>query len=153
MTRLHARAMLDYPFSAPATDGSVVEVASGILWVRMPMPMALDHINIYLLRGDDGWTLIDTGLNTELTRERWEQIAANHLQGLPVVRLVCTHMHYDHAGLASWHHRRPAGRGVRLARMAIGHGAGASRWAQCLHPQLAAGHRCHTPAAEPRQWD
>ena len=102
MSRLHARAVLDYPFDAPATDGSAVEVAPGILWVRMPMPMALDHINIYLLRGIEGWTLIDTGLNTELTRERWEHIAANHLEGLPIVRLVCTHMHYDHAGLASW---------------------------------------------------
>lgn len=102
MTRLHARVVLDYPLIAPATDGSVVEIAPGILWARMPMPMALDHINVYLLRGDDGWTLIDTGLNTDTTRERWEHIAATHLQGLPIVRLVCTHMHYDHAGLASW---------------------------------------------------
>ncbi len=102
MTRLHARAVLDYPLVAPATDGSVVEVAPGILWARMPMPMALDHINIYLLRGSEGWTLIDTGLHTDMARERWEYIAANHLQGLPIVRLVCTHMHYDHAGLASW---------------------------------------------------
>ena len=102
MSRLHARAVLDYPFDAPATDGTAVEVAPGILWVRMPMPMALDHINIYLLRGDDGWTLIDTGLNTDTSRERWEHIASTHLQDLPIVRLVCTHMHYDHAGLASW---------------------------------------------------
>ena len=102
MTRLHARAVLDYPLAAPATDGSVVEVAPGILWARMPMPLALDHINVYLLRGDEGWTLIDTGLNTDATRERWEHIAATHLQGRPIVRLVCTHMHYDHAGLASW---------------------------------------------------
>ena len=102
MTRLRARVVLDYPFVAPATDGSAVEVAPSILWVRMPMPMALDHINVYLLRAEEGWTLIDTGLNTELTRERWEHIAATHLQGLPIVRLVCTHMHYDHAGLASW---------------------------------------------------
>ncbi|MDB5732947.1 MAG: beta-lactamase [Variovorax sp.] len=102
MTRPHARAVLDYPFTAPATDGSVVEIAPGILWARMPMPMALDHINVYLLRGIEGWMLIDTGLNTDATRERWEHIAATHLDGLPIVRLVCTHMHYDHAGLASW---------------------------------------------------
>lgn len=102
MTRPSDRAVLDYPFTAPVSDGSVVEVAPGILWARMPMPMALDHINVYLLRGDEGWTLIDTGLNTDTGRERWEHIAANHLQGLPIVRLVCTHMHYDHAGLASW---------------------------------------------------
>ena len=102
MTRLHAQAVQDYPFAAPATDGSVVEVAPGILWARMPMPMALDHINVYLLRCEDGWTLIDTGLNTDDTRARWEHIAAHHLRGLPIVRLVCTHMHYDHAGLAHW---------------------------------------------------
>jgi glyoxylase-like metal-dependent hydrolase (beta-lactamase superfamily II) len=102
MTRLHASAVLDYPFTAPATDGSVVEFAPGILWARMPMPMTLDHINVYLLCGTDGWTLIDTGLNTEVTRERWERIAATHLRGLPIARLVCTHMHYDHAGLAAW---------------------------------------------------
>ena len=102
MTRLRARVVLDYPFTAPATDGSVVEVAPGILWARMPMPMALDHINVYLLRGSEGWTLIDTGLNTDAARQCWEHIAATHLQGLPIVRLVCTHMHYDHAGLASW---------------------------------------------------
>lgn len=102
MTRVRASAVLDYPFDAPASDGSVVTIAPGILWARMPMPMALDHINVYLLRGDDGWTLIDTGLNTDTSRDRWEHIAANHLDGLPIVRLVCTHMHYDHAGLASW---------------------------------------------------
>lgn len=102
MTRLRATAVLDYPFEAPASDASVVEVAPGILWARMPMPMALDHINVYLLRGADGWTLVDTGLNTAACRERWERIAATQLQGLPIVRLVCTHMHYDHAGLARW---------------------------------------------------
>jgi len=50
MKRPLVRAKLDYPFEAPACDGSVVEVAPGILWARMPMPMALDHINVYLLK-------------------------------------------------------------------------------------------------------
>ncbi|HRD85343.1 MAG TPA: MBL fold metallo-hydrolase, partial [Rubrivivax sp.] len=59
---------LDYPFPAPSTDGAVVEVASGVLWVRLPMPMALDHINVWLLRGDTGWTIVDTGLPTEQTK-------------------------------------------------------------------------------------
>ncbi|RFO96119.1 MBL fold metallo-hydrolase [Rhodoferax lacus] len=68
----------------------------------MPMPMALDHINVYLLREDDGWTLVDTGLNLPRTRELWEQIVATQLEGLPVKRLVCTHCHYDHAGVAAW---------------------------------------------------
>ncbi len=102
MSRLAARAVLDYPLTAPASDGSVVEVAPGILWARMPMPMALDHINVYLLRDTNGWFLVDTGLNTDTCKARWEHIAAHHLQGLPILGLICTHMHYDHAGLASW---------------------------------------------------
>jgi glyoxylase-like metal-dependent hydrolase (beta-lactamase superfamily II) len=100
--RLRPRAELDYPFTAPTSDGAVVEVAPGILWARMPMPMSLDHINVYLLREDDGWTLVDTGLNTERTRELWEQVVAERLEGLPVKRLICTHCHYDHAGVAAW---------------------------------------------------
>lgn len=100
--RLRASAQLDYPLSPPPCDGSVVEVAPGILWARMPMPMALDHINVYLLREDQGWTAIDTGLNTQASRDLWEHIAATHLDGLPIQRLICTHGHYDHAGLAAW---------------------------------------------------
>ena len=100
--RLKASAALDYPYEPPAADGSVVEVAPGILWARMPMPMALDHINVYLLRDEDGWTVVDTGLNTETSRQVWEHIASTRLDGLPIKRLICTHGHYDHAGLAAW---------------------------------------------------
>ena len=102
MNHPRARAKLDYPFDAPASDGSVVEVAPGILWARMPMPMALDHINVYLLKDPTGWMLVDTGLNTPDSKRLWEHIAATHLEGLPIRGLICTHMHYDHAGLAKW---------------------------------------------------
>lgn len=93
---------LTYPLAPPQPDGSVVEVAPGVGWARMPMPMALDHINVYLLRDDDGWYLIDTGLSTPTTQQLWEKIAREHLQGLPVKAVLCTHFHYDHAGLAHW---------------------------------------------------
>ncbi len=93
---------LEYPLTAPLADGSVVEIAPGILWARMPMPMSLDHINVYLLRAGDGWTLVDTGLNTDAVRRLWIHIAATHLDGLPVKAVLCTHYHYDHAGLAHW---------------------------------------------------
>ncbi len=98
----HKGAPLVYPLTPPTADGAVVEVAPGVLWARMPMPMALDHINVYLLRGERGWTVVDTGLNADTTRELWEHIAAKHLDGLPIEALVCTHWHYDHAGLARW---------------------------------------------------
>ncbi|NMG77123.1 MBL fold metallo-hydrolase [Aromatoleum diolicum] len=93
---------LDYPFAAPAPDGEVVTLAPGILWARMPMPMQLDHINVYLLYDGDGWLIVDTGLNTEKSKVLWEEIVASHLDGLPVKGLICTHFHYDHAGLAAW---------------------------------------------------
>lgn len=100
--RPRASAVLDYPLAAPAADGSVVEVADGVLWARLPMPLGLDHINVYLLRGDSGWTVVDTGLPTAEARALWEKIAATQLGGLPIVQLICTHFHYDHAGLAAW---------------------------------------------------
>jgi glyoxylase-like metal-dependent hydrolase (beta-lactamase superfamily II) len=93
---------LTFPRSEPPAPGEVVEIAPGILWARMPMPMALDHINVYLLRDHDGWILVDTGLNTDAARRLWEVIANTHLQGLPVKAVLCTHYHYDHAGLAHW---------------------------------------------------
>ncbi|GAB3627918.1 Zn-dependent hydrolase [Pandoraea terrae] len=93
---------LTYPFEPPAADGSVVEIAPGILWARMPMPMTLDHINVYLLRDRTGWVIVDTGLNTPRAREVWETIAADKLDGLPIQAVLCTHFHYDHAGLAHW---------------------------------------------------
>jgi glyoxylase-like metal-dependent hydrolase (beta-lactamase superfamily II) len=106
MAALHespaATSALTYPLAPPAPDGSVVEVAPGIVWARMPMPMALDHINVYLLRDDDGWYLVDTGLSTPATQDLWEKITSEHLQGLPVKAVLCTHFHYDHAGLAHW---------------------------------------------------
>ena len=66
------------------------------------MPMALDHINVYLLEDSDGWFLIDTGLNIEMTREIWLKIAQQHFCNLPVKGIICTHFHYDHASLAPW---------------------------------------------------
>lgn len=100
--RRPAAAPLDYPFEAPASDGSLVEVAEGVLWLRMPMPMSLDHINLYLLRDGAGWAVVDTGLNTERCRGIWRDLLAGPLADRPLTRLICTHCHYDHTGLAAW---------------------------------------------------
>jgi glyoxylase-like metal-dependent hydrolase (beta-lactamase superfamily II) len=86
--------------------GSVVEVAPGVHWVRMALPFALDHINLWLLRdrlnGRDGWTIVDCGITNDATREAWETVFGAHLQGMPVLRVIVTHMHPDHIGLAHW---------------------------------------------------
>lgn len=98
---------LDYPLGdvLPA-PGERLQVASGVFWIRMPLPFALDHINLWLVRdnfrGREGWTLIDCGVSTEETKKLWTKLFASGLDGLPIVRIVCTHMHPDHLGLADW---------------------------------------------------
>jgi glyoxylase-like metal-dependent hydrolase (beta-lactamase superfamily II) len=98
---------LDYSFqdTLPAA-GTKFEVAPGVFWVRMPLPFALDHINLWLLRdtldGRAGWTVIDSGIATDEIRANWERIFDHELEGLPVLRVLCTHFHPDHLGLADW---------------------------------------------------
>jgi glyoxylase-like metal-dependent hydrolase (beta-lactamase superfamily II) len=90
----------------PPTAGHATEVAQGVWWLRMPLPLALDHINLWALEdeceGVAGWTLVDAGLSTDATRAAWEQVFRDVLQGRPVLRVLCTHMHPDHVGLAAW---------------------------------------------------
>ena len=89
---VRAASALGFPFAAPATDGSLVEVAPGVLWASMPMPMGLDHVNVWLLRGDAAGHWSTPACPPEATRAL-ERIAAEHLDGLPVQALVCTHFH------------------------------------------------------------
>ena len=94
--------MIQTPIETAPAPGEAIEVADGVLWLRVPLPMALDHVNAYALRDGDGWTLVDTGLDTRKTRALWEAAMAGPLAGLPVTRLVVTHHHPDHVGLAGW---------------------------------------------------
>lgn len=91
---------LHYPHAQAPAAGELVEVAPGIFWLRMPLPFQLDHINLWLLRDGDGWTIIDTGFPDDAARSAWSRI----LDGLdgPVRRLIVTHFHPDHLGLATW---------------------------------------------------
>ena len=84
------------------TPGVRFEVAPGVHWLRMGLPFALDHINLWLLRDGEGWTIVDCGIVNDATRAAWEAVFANGLEGLPVVRVVATHCHPDHVGLSDW---------------------------------------------------
>ncbi|MFV0386470.1 MBL fold metallo-hydrolase [Paracoccus sp. (in: a-proteobacteria)] len=86
---------------APA-EGQAVQVTEGVLWLRLPLPMALDHVNAYALDEGDGWTIIDTGFDTERARSIWQALRAGPLQGRPIRRVIGTHHHPDHIGLAGW---------------------------------------------------
>ncbi|MGR3513803.1 MAG: MBL fold metallo-hydrolase [Paracoccaceae bacterium] len=91
-----------YPFETPPETGAALEVAEGVLWLRLPLPMALDHVNVFALDDGDGWTLIDSGIGTKRGRQAMEAALAGPLKGKPVRRVLVTHHHPDHIGLAGW---------------------------------------------------
>ena len=93
---------LTYPFAEPPGFGQTVEVAHGVHWLRMPLPMSLNHINLYLLEDDSGWTIVDTGIRGEETRNHWRKVFENCFKGKPVTQIICTHMHPDHTGQAGF---------------------------------------------------
>jgi glyoxylase-like metal-dependent hydrolase (beta-lactamase superfamily II) len=93
---------LRFPHPSPPLPGTTVEVAPGVRWLRMPLPFALNHINLWLLEDGPGWAIVDTGINNEPTKALWERIFVEALDGRPVTRLLCTHYHPDHIGLAGW---------------------------------------------------
>ncbi len=97
-----------HPWKEAPGRGQVSEVADGILWFRLPLPMALDHVNIYALADPDGWTLVDTGMNTAKSRAIWEELLSGPLAGKPVRRVLLTHHHPDHVGLVGWFQARGA---------------------------------------------
>ncbi len=96
---------LDFPFPDAPGEGEAIEVAKGVLWARLPLPMALDHVNVFAFEDPEGWTIVDTGFDTGKTRRIWEKLLAGPLGGKPVVRVIVTHHHPDHVGLAGWFQR------------------------------------------------
>ena len=99
---MQAANALEYPFSDPPAAGTTREVAPGVHWLRMPLPFALDHINLWLLEDGDDRVIVDCGIASDATRAAWERLFAGPLRGKRVRRLVVTHHHPDHLGLAGW---------------------------------------------------
>lgn len=93
---------LTYPLGTPPEPGQAVHAAPGVLWMRLPLPMSLNHINVYAIADSEGWVLVDTGLHLQPTIEAWEAALAGPLGGRPITRVICTHMHPDHIGMAGW---------------------------------------------------
>ncbi|NNK38869.1 MAG: MBL fold metallo-hydrolase, partial [Xanthomonadales bacterium] len=91
-----------YEFDFHPETGEAREIAPGVLWLRLPLPFLLNHINVWLLKDGDGWALVDTGLFTNTTREVWKHVFDNNLAGLPLTRILVTHLHPDHVGCAGW---------------------------------------------------
>ena len=98
----NAKAQLVYPFDGPPARGTTSEVAPGVHWIRMPLPYALNHINLWALADGEGWTLVDTGVRNEETTAVWRELFANATDKRPLNRVIVTHMHPDHVGMAGW---------------------------------------------------
>jgi glyoxylase-like metal-dependent hydrolase (beta-lactamase superfamily II) len=96
------KARYDYPFAEPPAVGTTMEVAPGVRWVRMPLPFSLKWINLWLIEDGDGWSVVDTGIPNSETKGHWRTIFENELGGKPIKRVIVTHMHPDHIGLAGW---------------------------------------------------
>lgn len=94
--------VLGFPFADPPLPGSVLAVAPGVHWLRMPLPFALDHINLWSIEDENGWTQVDCGYGDAATRALWEMHFADTLGKLPLSRIIVTHYHPDHLGNAAW---------------------------------------------------
>lgn len=98
-----SKPVLDYPCGEAPAPGSAVEVAPGVLWIRMPMPFALSHINLWAVRDGKGWAGVDAGLQTSETAAAWRDLfAQGGVLADGLTRLFVTHMHPDHIGMAGW---------------------------------------------------
>src|SRR5208337_167212 len=102
MTQAPPAESFRFPFPNPPAAGDVTEIAPGVLWARLPLPFRLNHINIFLIDDGDGWAVLDTGIANKVTQDLWEAPAAGPLAGRRLTRLIVTHFHPDHIGLAGW---------------------------------------------------
>jgi glyoxylase-like metal-dependent hydrolase (beta-lactamase superfamily II) len=93
---------LTFPFSVPPEPGTLIDVAPGIRWLRLPLPYRLDHVNVYLIENSGGWTIFDTGLGTDACKEAWEAALSGPLKGQYLKSVFVSHFHPDHVGLAGW---------------------------------------------------
>ncbi len=126
-------AQLRFPCGDVPEPGDIKNVAPGIYWLRMPLPFQLNHINLWLIEEETGWTIVDTGINTQDTRDLWEKIFAQKLKGKPVTRVIATHLHPDHVGLAGWIAALAADPGrVRYDAVALSRNWSADRTAEMM---------------------
>ena len=111
---------LEFAAIDPPEPGGAVPIAPGLLWARLPLPMELAHINVWLFDDGDGWTLVDTGMAADPCREAWQKLERDVLGGRPIRRIVVTHDHPDHMGLSPWLQRR---HGATVWMTEVAHGS------------------------------
>ena len=91
-----------YEFDAPPENGTTLALDEGLTWLRMPLPFSLNHINLWLLRDENGWVIVDTGIDTNTSRDVWRKVFRDGMRNEPVTHVIVTHLHPDHAGCANF---------------------------------------------------
>ena len=102
MNAAKADQQISYEFSARPDAGETMQIAPGVIWLRMPLPFSLGHINLWLLEDDDGWATVDTGVCVDESKRVWRKTFRDTMAGQPLRRVIVTHMHPDHVGCAGW---------------------------------------------------
>ena len=102
MTAAGQASPLLFPHPEPPPPGMPVPVADGIEWVRLPLPFRLDHVNVFLVEDGAGVAVVDTGIGDDATRALWDALLDGPLRRRPITRIVATHFHPDHVGMAGW---------------------------------------------------
>ena len=97
--RRHA---LQYFAAEPPGVGAARSIVDGVQWLRIPLPMELNHINVWLLDDGERWMLVDTGMPADVCRDAWLLLEERVLGGRPLGRILVTHDHPDHMGLSTW---------------------------------------------------
>ena len=93
---------IQFEFDERPVEGETMSIADDFVWLRMPLPMALNHINLWLIRDDAAWVIVDTGIDTRRSREVWRQTFDGPMGGDPASHVIATHLHPDHIGCAGW---------------------------------------------------
>lgn len=93
---------IQYEFDTRPDEGNSMHVADDVVWLRMPLPFSLKHINLWLLRDESSWVIVDTGVDTKTSRGVWQKTFSGAMHGDPASHVVATHLHPDHAGCAGW---------------------------------------------------
>lgn len=112
---------LRYLEVATPASGESIEVAAGVRWARIPLPMDLNHINVWIIEDRDGCVVVDTGMAASMGKDAWDRIARDVFAAKPLKGVFVTHIHPDHIGLAGWLQERfqaPAWMSARTHAMA-----------------------------------
>ena len=96
------RKEIKFPINTVPEDSNLVEIRKGIFWARMQIPNPLNHVNVYIFEEKDDLTIIDTGMNTRENRKSWTDIIRKYFRTKKISRVILTHHHPDHYGLAGW---------------------------------------------------